>query len=52
MKMAEVTTYRVVSMLIVYEYGGGNDPPCSEMLIIYEYGGGNDPPCSENVDRI
>ena len=46
-------THRVVRMLIVYEYGRGNDPPCSEHVDrIYLYGGGNDPPCSEYVDRI
>ena len=27
MNMEKVTTHRVVRMLILYEYGGGNDPP-------------------------
>ena len=30
MYMSEVTTHRVISMLIVYEYGGNNDSPSSE----------------------
>ena len=52
MNMAEVTTHRVVRMLIVYEMEEVTTHLVVSMLIVYVYGRGNDPPCSEHVDRI